>query len=369
MNELQNTISNDTERLVNREDAARIINALYAIADKDGKRFVKPTLSQKTIPYDGEQHSVIEIFDNYDSDSMLLTGDVIATEQGVYTVFVQLKRYQDVWLDNSSDVLSFSWMIGSNGELSWSNASDDNIVSLINASDAGRIDLVEDCGWEVGDIREVQLSAMEATGVSESHVAQTVQLALVAKDTGVQDVSNPCYNYQYVTPIEGGRTYPKFIVQQVEGLKESGYMNSSSSNAGSWNGCLRRTWCNTVYKDAMPSTLINAFKQAKVKTIATYNGDSIQESDDYFFLPAEVEIFSSLSYSNAAESTTLAQWPYYVDSTKIIKKSGSAGSAVYWWERSPDASYYTRFCAVGSNAAKNAGNASNKYLLAPAGCI
>ena len=157
----------------------------------------------------------------------------------------------DRWLDGSDENVEIEWNYGNPIKIvSWANGTDEEIIAMIQAADAGEIDLTE--YWDVGDVRNVSLSAMSASGVGESHVAQTVQMVLVAKDTGVQSSANPCYNYQYVTATSG-RTYPSFIVQQKNGLAngtsgEFGYMNSSNTNSGSWNGCARRTWCNNVYK-------------------------------------------------------------------------------------------------------------------------
>lgn len=255
--------------------------------------------------------------------------------------------------------------------VTWAGGTDEEIAAMVAAADAGKIDLTE--YWNVGDVRSVNLSAMSATGVGESHVAQTVQLALVAKDTGTANSTNPCYNYQYVTATSG-RTYPSFIVQQVDGLAngtsgEFGYMNSSNTNSGSWNGCARRTWCNNVYRNAVPSTLRGIFKQVGVKTIETYNGSTLQTSNDYFFLPAEKEVFGSVSYSNSTEANALSVWPYYNTTANRVKKQGSSGSAGGWWERSPRASDAARFCGVGGGGGAGGSNASYMALLAPAGCI
>ncbi|MCR5791060.1 MAG: DUF6273 domain-containing protein [Lachnospiraceae bacterium] len=227
--------------------------------------------------------------------------------------------------------------------------------------------------WDIGETRSVSLAAMAATGVGESHVAQTVELVLVAKDTGVADSSNPCWNYQYVT-AKTGRSYPSFIVQQKNGLAngtsgEYGNMNSLNTNSGSWNGSARRTWCNNIYYNAVPSSLRGAFKQVKVKTIAAYNGSSMQESNDYFFLPAEKEIFNSRTYSNQTEANSLSQWQYYATSSNRIKKQGSSGSANYWWERSPSYDYSSHFCIVSSSGSADNGVAYGAFLIAPAGCI
>lgn len=242
--------------------------------------------------------------------------------------------------------------------VSWATGTDAQIVAMVEAAQRGEIDLTD--YWQVGQERTFNLSAMSATGVSESHSAQTVTMVLVDKNNT---------NYTYATTPSSGRTTPFFIVQQKNGLTETGYMNSSDTNSGSWNGCKRRTWCNNVYRQAIPSTIRDIFHQVKVKTISTYNDSTMQESDDYFFLPAEREIFDSRAYSNSTEFNALSQWEYYTTAAYRIKKLGDSGSASYWWERSPSYNYSTSFCRVSDGGSARMGGAYSGFLIAPVGCI
>lgn len=59
--------------------------------------------------------------------------------------------------------------IGNVQTVSWADGTDEQIAAMIQAADEGEINLAD--YWNVGDERTVQLSAMEATGVGESHVA------------------------------------------------------------------------------------------------------------------------------------------------------------------------------------------------------
>lgn len=256
---------------------------------------------------------------------------------------------------------------------SWAEAPDEVIVAMVQAADRGEIDLAD--YWSVGDERQVQLSAMAASGsndygswaVGESHVAQTVTLVLM--DTG---------HYTLKTPVKdknkNTRTVCSFVVGQKNMLangttREDGYMNGSNLNSGSWNSCDRRSWCNAAYRAAIPSTLRSVFKQFEVKTIATPNGSTMQTADDYFALFAEKEVFGSASYSNNTEASNLSQITYYAKSANRIKKAGNAGSASGWWERSPmyDSQYSFGFVKSGGGAGFN--NAGVNLGLAPFGVI
>ena len=91
------------------------------------------------------------------------------------------------------------------GSISWSDASDADIVKMVQAADEGKINLAD--YWNVGDERVVHLSAMEATGVDESHAEQNVTFVLM--NAGGKMLAN-------------GQTECSFIVGIKDGLAESG---------------------------------------------------------------------------------------------------------------------------------------------------
>lgn len=254
---------------------------------------------------------------------------------------------------------------------SWSTGTDAEIAEALEKHYAGEIDLTQ--FWSVGDERTVHLSAMAATGVGESHVEQDVTFVIMNADNGEDAITNPNYNYQLVTPING-HTRPVFLIGMKDLLangttREGGYMNPSSTYIGSWNGCARRTWCNNVFKNAIPSTLVNIFKQVGVKTAETYNGSTIQTSQDYFFLPAEREIFNSSSSSNQTEFDALSQFEYYKTTANRIKKAGASGSAKYWWERSLYRNETSSVCCVTDSGSATSLSANYDYGIAPHAAI
>ena len=240
--------------------------------------------------------------------------------------------------------------------VTWAGGTDEEIVAMVEAADQGVINLSD--YWAVGDIRTVQLSAMSATGVGESHAAQQVDLVLMHAG-----------GYDLNAAVASGRTKCSFVVGLKDSLAEAGYMNSSNTNSGSWNGSARRTWCNNVFRNAIPSTLRAIFKQFKTVTAQTYNGSTNQTSVDYFALPAEKEIFDSRIYSNETEFNALFQFDYYKTTSNRVKKLGKTGSANYWWERSPYYGNSNSFCRASSGGTANKHTASSSNGLAPFGCI
>lgn len=246
--------------------------------------------------------------------------------------------------------------------VSWAEGTDKEIVAMVAAADRGEINLAD--YWSVGDTRVVNLSAMDATGVGESHAAQTVEFTLMHAG-----------GYELDTAVESGRTKCSFIVGMKNCLNEKGYINSTETNSGSWEGCARRTWCNQIFRYAIPSTIRSIFKQFKVITAATYNGSTNQTSVDYFTLPAAKEIFGGTAtsagyathYSNLTEFNILFQYDWYKTKSNRVKTVN--GSADDWWERSPSDDGLRYICHVGDNGVGYSYTANSVKGLSPVGVI
>ena len=242
--------------------------------------------------------------------------------------------------------------------VSWHDGTDAQITAMIQAADAGQINLTD--YWTVGDERTVQLSAMAATGVGESHAAQAVTLVLM---------DSTCTGFALASATSGGKTKPSFIVGLKNCLAEAGYMNSTSINTNGWSGCARRTWCNDVFRAAIPSTLRGIFKQFKWKQGKGGESSGLLETTDYFGLPPEKAVFGSATFSYSDEAALYAQWEWYQTASNRIKKLGETGSASRWWECSPVASDSSFFCGVGSDGSSYSYIANYARGLAPFGCI
>ena len=237
---------------------------------------------------------------------------------------------------------------------SWSTGTDAEIQAMAASAKAGSVDLTQ--YWSIGDMRTVSLSAMAATGVGESHVAQNVQVVLMHKNW--KDAN--------------GVTHP-FLWGLKDGLAngtsgEYGYMNSSNTNSGGWNGCARRTWCNNVFFPALPAWLQEATGTTAVKT-ANGSSSSTVISSDRCFLPAEFEVFGSNTHANSSAESGLTHIEYYKTASNRIKKCGPSGSASSWWERSPYSGNSHSFCFIDVSGSDDYYGASGACLLAPCGCI
>ena len=164
-----------------------------------------------------------------------------------------------------------------------------------------------------------------------------------------------------------GKT-PSFIVGMKNSLNETGYMNSSWDNTNGWSGCARRTWCNNVFRNAVPSTLRAIFKQFTWQQGKGSGASSgLLTTQDYFGLTPEMAVFGSRSYSFSDEANLFSQWKWYQTSGNRVKTVN--GSASRWWECSPYSGNSSRFCTVNSGGSANYPDASGTYGLAPFGCI
>ena len=230
----------------------------------------------------------------------------------------------------------------------WSTGTEEQIAAMVAAADAGEINLSD--YWSAGDTRSVQLSAMAAYDGSESHTAQSVQFVLT--DPGHYTLANgqPC----------------NFVVLQKDCLKEVGNMNNSNTNDGGWNSCPRRTWCNSVYRNAIPATLRPIFKPFTTYA-ADGTGSTSTASSDYFALFSEKEIFGSTTYADSSAESKNSQLTWFKTSSNRIKMM--IGSECHWWERSPNSDNYHYFCRVDYNGNASRNYAKYDYGIAPFGCI
>ena len=254
--------------------------------------------------------------------------------------------------------------------VTFADGTDEEIAAMIESHYNNKINIAD--YWAVGDTRTVSLSAMSATGVGESHRAQTVQF--VIGDFEHDDLA---------TPING-HTKAAITLLQKDCLMdatnasslnngsintENGYMNSSNTNSGGWKNCARRTWCNNVYFNAFPSAWQSMVKTVNKKVSVGNNSPTIETVQDKIFLAAEIEIFGSTAYSFAGEGT---QYTYYKNATanryKMPKWDSSYVSNTYL-ERSPYSGNSTYFCIVNFNGSADDGRASDVYGVAPCSCI
>lgn len=254
--------------------------------------------------------------------------------------------------------------------VTFADGTDVEIEKMIEAHYAGKINIGD--YWAVGDKRIIHHNAMDATGVSESHKANDYTYVII----GIE-------HDDLVAPING-KTKAAITIQTERMLyldttteynssydtsHECGYMNSSNTNNGGWEGCARRTWCDTVYKECLPTYIQNMMKQVKKLTSAGGQSSTIKTSNDYAFLPSEIEIFGSTKYSFTGEGK---QYQYFKNATANRYKKPRYNSSYvsgYWWKRSPLSGNSNSFCIVNVDGDADHSGASSAFGVAPCLCI
>ena len=222
--------------------------------------------------------------------------------------------------------------------VTWQNGSDDQIAAMVTADRAGSIDLRD--YWSVGDERTAVLSAITptTTGIAESQPIQPITFVILHKGGDNDDY--------------------RFIVGTKECLANPGKMDTVATGI-SWMQEIRCTWCDSEFRNAIPSTFRGIFKQWNVPCNTKTGGSSI-DSDRYFALAAEKEVFGSNTYAQGESS--LFQFDYYKTAANRIKISGVNGSACEYWTRSIRYNN-ANFCIVNSaGASKNYGVTQDRYL-------
>jgi hypothetical protein len=257
--------------------------------------------------------------------------------------------------------------------VSFASATPSQREAVVRAYEAGIIDITE--YWSDGEEATATLPAIASSGtgwsVGESQPQQEVTIVLSLDNCK-----------ELVNVEDNGQKRTKFLYHQKDALNTPGYMNTTNTNTGSWEGCARRGWCNNGYKAAMIQAFGDIFHELKNITAQTYNGTTNQTSNDYFALPAGAEVFkgdatygqggtagAQTAYSNLTEFNALTRFTYYETTANRVNKIGSSGSADFWWERSPRYQYATGFCVVNSDGNATGNGASVTYGLAPFGGV
>lgn len=228
----------------------------------------------------------------------------------------------------------------------FSSGTDEQIVAMIQAAHNGDIDLQQDGGWAVGDVRTITVGAF-TTGSGASVPQQSIDIVISSFDD-----YNSCG-----------------CVMQFDfkdALTSITRMNSSNTNVGGYGGSEMKTTTLPALVNALPTWLKDLLITFSCLTSAG-NGSSTIEAvtNNKLALRSETEVFGRNSSSLGREGI---QVQYYETAANKIKKRGHDGSAYGWWERSPN--YNTNgFCYVSSNGGSSGHLATEWFGVAPFGCL
>lgn len=228
----------------------------------------------------------------------------------------------------------------------WSTGTDSQIIALIQAAHNGDIDLQQDAGWAVGDVRSIDISAFTGGG-NTSHAAQNIDIVISSFD----DYNNCGCVMQF---------------DFKETLTTYGEMNRSATNVGGYGSSEMKTTTLPALVNALPAWLKDILIEFSVLVSAGGQSSTIETvTGNKLALRSEIEVFGTASQSKAGEGS---QIPYYRTASNIIKNI-NGGSVGNWWERSPYGNSEKAFCFVASSGGSDYDFAGTFHGIAPFGCL
>lgn len=144
-------------------------------------------------------------------------------------------------------------------------------------------------------------------------------------------------------------------------LPNTRQMNSSNTNAGGFPASALYDYLNGTILNGLPSDLRSALKTTYKWYGTGNNTTNGQWHGCKVWIPLEYEMFGTTTYAPATEHTTgnARKYPIFTDNASRIKRlNNGSGSAQWYWEASPIASYTAYFCRVDSDGSASLGNAS-----------
>lgn len=232
--------------------------------------------------------------------------------------------------------------------VSWQYGSDEDVAAMIAAAHAGTIDLRE-CGWQVGDMRAVEIGAFTAGG-NVSVPAQTLDLAISSFD-----------DYEGCGCV--------MQADFAEALSVAVRMHGSNTNEGGYGASEMFATTLPAMEAALPEWLSSALVEFDARTGEGSNSATIVSvAGNRLALRSEVETRGTNGYSKAGEGVPL---PWYQTADKMRqRRRGRAGSNNTYLLRSP-ANNTTGYAyqSGSSSLGYNTMNASSTAGLAPFLCL
>lgn len=163
----------------------------------------------------------------------------------------------------------------------------------------------------------------------------------------------------------GGKAPYSFMMENL--LATAQQMNTTDTNVGGWGSSAMRSRMAT-YLSQLPADLRAVIKPVIKKTMAGNNTSNIVTTTDSLWLPSHREV--GLLTGDTGYSGEGDPYPLFVDNASRIKKmSNGAGSANYWWNRSPNLGNTTYFRGVNSDGSSNDNFASHSRGVCLGLCV
>lgn len=230
----------------------------------------------------------------------------------------------------------------------WATGTDAEIAAMIDAAHNGDIDLQQDGGWSVGDVRTISISAFTGGG-SVAHAAQNVDIAI--SSFGDYMSSGSVLQFDF-----------------VDSLLEAQRMHSTNSNTMGYGGTEMKTVTLPALVEAMPTWIKDRLIEFSVLAGSGGYGSTIQTiTGNKLALRSEVEITGTHNNSLDGEGAMI---PYYLTSSNRIK-SGGTGAAYNnsWFTRSPRVQNTAAFLMINDSGVSSYPTNKSTIGLSPFGCL
>ena len=240
---------------------------------------------------------------------------------------------------------------------------DDEIAAMLDAHYRGIINIGD--YWYLGDTRIIHLSTMTKSDGGEDHAEQDMTMVIVA------------INHDDLKEKIGTRTKAAITLQCREVLGNEGTVELGQHYGGTsqWSANRRRTWLNSIFIGALPSTIQPLVKTVVKKNLANHtNNTAGNDTEDMAFFLSYSEMFGDKSYSRYAGNTLLEgqQYEYYNSDTKrqkYVNENGKKSSKTNaYWLRSP-ANYHSNYIVIKIDGSANDIEPSSTRGIAPAFCL
>ena len=247
------------------------------------------------------------------------------------------------------DFISFPWggsrlvwgEKGSKGPtiVPWATGSDEEVAALIDAAHAGTIDLQQDAGWKVGDVRTISMAAWTGSN-NIAHVAENLRIAITSFEE--YEGCGNLFQFDFIDcPSVGER-----FTNNSPIIYEYSNMNKRSVSK---------------MANAMPEYLKTRLRTFSVKSKDLGSGQIRILNGNKLALRSRMELFGT----GPSEGVYV---DYYSDNSTRIKKKGIAGSATVWWIRTNNDTFNSYGIGTDGTLRSTSPNTST-VGISPFGCI
>ncbi len=256
-------------------------------------------------------------------------------------------------------------------------------VPKLNDSSWETIRDISDAGqganyWSIGDRKAVTLNG-KVGALTLSNVTTYVFIIGFNHNSSVEGTSR--IHFQLGKTALSGGTDVALCDNYYNNTGGGFHMNTSQSSSGGWaSSNMRTAICGTSLSNYSGTIIavIPAALRAVLKSVTKYTNNTgkstaasaVTATTDYFFLLSEYEVFGTISQGNTNESSKQAQYSYYsAGNSKVKYNHSETSTAVYWWLRSPVATYSGSFVNVYTNSTVGSFSANYSLGFAPGFCV